>query len=150
MFNDLAMKIYKLSTQGYCCTQIMLKLALDEENKGNQDLIKSANGFCKGLGGRQGICGVLSGGIMILSLYAGKGSDGEYSHNNYGSMVNEFIDWFEDEFCSLECIDIIGVNSFEENNNSYMLKCGNILVKSYEKVVDILNENDYEFGYRED
>ncbi len=149
MQGDITMEIFKLSSAGYCCTQIMLKLLLDEEGIENDDLIRSANGLCKGLGGRQGICGVLSGGIMIISLYAGKGNNNEHCKENYGEMVNEFIDWFEDEFQSLECIDIIGVNKFEGKNNSYMLKCGNILVKSYEKVESIINESNFEFGVRE-
>lgn len=141
--NDVAMKIFKLSSLGYCCTQIMIKMALDEKGIENEDLIRSSNGLCKGLGGRQSICGVLTGGIMILSLYAGKGSDTEHCQESYGQMINEFIDWFEDEFLSLECVDIIGVNKFENNNNSYMLKCGNILTKSYEKVLNILNDYNY-------
>jgi len=29
-----------------------------------------------------------------------------------------------------------------------MLKCENILIKSYEKVKSILNENNYDFGVR--
>ncbi len=146
--NDLVMKVFELSSLGYCCTQIMMKLALDEEGIENEDLIKSVNGLCKGFGGRQSICGVLSGGIMILSLYAGKGSDNENRHKNYSSMVDEFIDWFEDVFHSLECIDIMGVNKCKNNNSSYMLKCGSILTKSYEKVVNILRENNYDFGVR--
>lgn len=148
MPENIGMKIFELSSLGYCCTQIMLKMAMDEEGIINEDLIRSANGLCKGLGGRQSTCGVLSGGIMILSLYAGKGSDREYCNENYGEIVNEFIDWFEEEFQSLDCIDIIGVNKFEGNKGSYMLKCGDILIKSYEKAVQILNENDYDFGFR--
>lgn len=148
MPENIGMKIFELSSLGYCCTQIMLKMALDEEGTKNDDLVRSANSLCKGLGGRQSTCGVLSGGIMILGLYAGKRSDREYCEKNYGEMVNEFIDWFEEEFQSLDCIDIIGVNKFEDNKNSYMLKCGNILIESYEKAVQILNEHDYDFGFR--
>lgn len=148
MSSDTAFKIFKLSALGYCCTQIMLIMALEEEGSYNEDLIKSANGLCNGIGGRQRTCGILIGGIMIIGLYAGKGKDQEYYKENYGDMVHEFTDWFEEEFESIDCIDIIGVNKFDDGENSYMLKCGEIIMKSYDKVKEILTENGYEFGYR--
>ncbi len=149
MSNDIAFKVFKYSALGYCCTQIMLKMALEDEGSSNEDIIKSVNGLCNGIGGRQKTCGVLIGGIMILGLYAGKGKDQEYCKENYGDMVHEFTDWFEEEFGSMDCVDIIGVQRFDDGENSYMLKCGDILMKSYQKVIEILTENDYEFGDRD-
>lgn len=148
MLGDTAFNIFKLSAQGYCCTQIMLKMALDEEGKENEDLIKSVNGLCNGIGGNQRTCGVLIGGVMILGLYGGK-SGAEHYKSNYGDMVHEFIDWFEEEFESIDCMDLIGVTKFEKGDTSYMLKCGDLIIKSYDKVIEILNENGYEFGDRE-
>lgn len=149
MSNEIAFKVFKLSALGYCCTQIMLKMALDEEGSNNEDIIRSANGLCNGIGGRQSTCGILIGGIMIIGLYAGKGRDDKYYKENYGDMVHEFTRWFEEEFESMDCIDIIGVNKFDDGETSYMLKCGHIIIKSYEKVIEILIENGYEFGIRE-
>jgi len=149
MSNDTAFKVFKLSASGYCCTQIMLKMALDDEGTENDDLIKSVNGLCNGIGGKQRTCGILIGGAMILGLYGGKGKEEESYKDNYGHMVHEFIDWFEDEFGSMDCVDIIGVKKFDDGENSYMLKCGDTIIKSYEKVIQILNENGYEFGVRE-
>lgn len=148
MSSETAFKVFKLSAMGYCCTQIMLKMALEEEDSYNEDLIKSVNGLCNGIGGKQRTCGVLIGGIMIIGLYAGKGKDREFYKENYGDMVHEFADWFEKQFGSMDCIDIIGVNKFDDGENSYMLKCGDIIIKSYEKVIKILTENGYEFGVR--
>ena len=149
MSNEIAFKVFKLSALGYCCTQIMLKMALDEEGSNNEDIIRSANGLCNGIGGRQSTCGILIGGIMIIGLYAGKGRDDEYYKESYGNMVHEFTRWFEEKFESMDCIDIIGVNKFDDGESSYMLKCGDIIIKSYEKVIEILIENGYEFGIRE-
>ncbi|RBP66014.1 C_GCAxxG_C_C family probable redox protein [Alkalibaculum bacchi] len=149
MSNETAFKVFKLSAIGYCCTQIMLKMALDDEDTVNEDLIRSVNGLCNGIAGRQKTCGILIGGIMILGLYAGRGKDEEYYKENYGDMVHEFTDWFEEEFESIDCVDLIGVNKFDDGENSYMIKCGNIIEKSYEKVIELLTENGYEFGIRE-
>ncbi len=147
--NDLAFKIFKLSASGFCCTQIMLKLALDEEETENNDLIRAVNGLCNGIGGTQKTCGVLSGGIGILGLYAGKGSEREYARENFSRMMHEFLEWFEGSFESLECEQLIGLTKFEDGDQSYQVKCGDMLVKSYTKICEILSEYDYEIGSRE-
>ena len=149
--DDRAFKMFKLVNSGYCCTQIMVKMALDDEEKENEDLIRAVNGLCMGVGSTQKICGVLTGGIAILGLYAGKGNDFEYSNQEYSSMVDEYTEWFEAEFGSTECIDIIGVCSVMDytTNQEYRLKCGDTLAKSYEKIQEILIEHNFEFGSRE-
>lgn len=147
--DDLAFKIFKLSTAGFCCTQVMLKLALDEEGTENNDLIRAVQGLCKGIGESQKTCGVLIGGIQILGLYAGKGNEKEYMKENFSHMIDEFCQWFEEEFGSTECEQLIGLTKFESGDQSYQVKCGDMLLKSYMKVYEILSDNDYEFGNRE-
>lgn len=144
-------RILQLSMAGYCCTQIMLKIALEEEGKENTDLIRAVNGLCNGIGNDQKTCGVLIGGIGILGLYAGKGEIQEYSKAGYTQMVSEFKEWFEACFRSVDCIDLIGVTKFTDVNSdqSYMVKCGDLLKQSYQKVRMILMQNGYEFGSRE-
>ncbi len=149
--NDLAFKLFKLSSSGFCCTQIMLKLALDEEGKENDDLLRAVRGLCKGIGGTQKTCGVLTGGLGILGLYGAKGKDTEYQKKDYSDMVREYMEWFEGEFGSEECRDIIGDHSFagDEGESGYMVKCGDILLKGYGKIVEILTEHGYDYGSRE-
>lgn len=149
--DDTAFEMFKLVNAGYCCTQILVKMALDAEEKENEDLLRALNGLCMGIGSTQKICGVLTGGIAILGLYAGKGNDLEYPKKEYSSMVDEYTEWFEEEFGSTECKDIIGVCSVTDytNNQEYRLKCGDVLVKSYEKIQEILGNHDFEFGSRE-
>lgn len=149
--NDTALRIYKLASAGFCCTQIMLKLALEDEEKENADLIRAVNGLCGGIGFTKKTCGVLTGGLGIIGLYAGKGELREVYKENYQAMMNEYISWFEEEYESTECGDIIGIQSISDDagNISYPVKCGEILQKSYEKVQEILYKHDYEFGDRE-
>ena len=64
--------IYKLASQGYCCTQILMILVLQAEGRENYDLIRAANGMCVGMQ-CQGTCGAISGIIMAFGLYAGRG-----------------------------------------------------------------------------
>ena len=109
------------------------------------------NGLCMGIGSSQKICGVLTGGIAILGLYAGKGNDTEFPKPEYSDMVDEYTGWFESMFGSTECSDIIGVCTIKNyiTNQDYIMKCGDIMVKSYEKITEILRDHNFEFGSRE-
>lgn len=149
--DDLGFQMFKLTNAGYCCSQIMVKLALMAEEKENEDLLRALNGLCMGVGSAQKTCGVLNGGIALLGLYAGKGADTEYPRQGFSDMVDEYVGWFEDEFGSTQCQDIIGVCSVTDfrTHQEYRLKCGDILRKSYEKIQEILEEHDFEFGSRD-
>lgn len=148
--DDLGFQMFKLTNAGYCCSQIMMKMALDAEEKENPDLLRAVNGLCMGIGSTQKTCGVLTGGIAVLGLYAGKGMDTEYPKPGFSDMVDEYTDWFRTEFCSTQCQDIIGVCTVTDyaSNQEYRLKCGDILMKSYQKIQEILLEKGIEFGSR--
>ncbi|WP_420806598.1 DVU_1555 family C-GCAxxG-C-C protein [Clostridium autoethanogenum] len=152
VINDTAFRIYKLASSGFCCTQIMLKLALEDEEKEKTDLIKALNGLCGGLGSSEKVCGILTGGIAVIGLYAGKGEPREYYGENFQPMLSEYIDWFKEKFESTECRDIIGIQKItDENGNiNYPVKCGDVLLKSYEKIQQIICKYGYEFGNRDD
>jgi len=147
--DDVAFRIFKLSASGYCCTQIIMKLILEDEEGENRDLIRAVNGLCRGIAGDQRICGVLTGAIGALGLYGGKGTEVEQVSAQFTPMMNAFEEWFEDEFESLECRDIIGVQQFEGINGDYQIKCGEIMMKSYFKVIELLEEYNFVYGERE-
>ena len=147
--DDKGFEVFKLVSEGFCCSQIMLKLVLDLEEKENPDLLRVMGALCNGIGGSQKTCGVLTSGMGIIGLYAGKGQTKEYSETNYGSMVSEFSSWFEERFDSGECADIVGVREFSINGSiEYPIKCGDILLESFAKLGEILYENGYTFGDR--
>lgn len=148
--DDKAFEVFRMVSEGFCCSQIMLKLALDLEGQENADLLRVMGGLCNGIGGSQKTCGVLTSGIGIFGLYAGKGITNEYPEANYGSMVCEFASWFDWRFESTECMDIVGVREFSRNGSiEYPIKCGDILLESFDKIGEILYENGYTFGNRE-
>ena len=55
------------------------------------------------------------------------------------------LQWFEDEFESTECVDIITVDVLNDINESeaYPIKCGNTMQKAYNKINEILKEYGY-------
>lgn len=63
--------ILKLRHEGYCCSQIMVKLFLDAADRENNDLVTFSGGLCMGAGHKAGTCGILTAGMGVLALYTG-------------------------------------------------------------------------------
>lgn len=139
-------KMFKLANSGYCCSQILIIMYLESNGIENVQLIKAMAGLCAGVGNTGKTCGVVTGGACLFGLYAGKGIDIEIRDDNLKKMIQEFVQWFEDEFESSECADIITVDVLNDINEreAYPIKCGNIMQKSYNKINEILKENGYE------
>lgn len=131
-----AFHLFQLATQGFCCSQILIILGLEENGEDNPGLVRAMQGLCGGLGRSGGTCGALTGGVCLLSLKAGKGTAAESSDPNLGKMINEFLQWFDDQHSSRDCAAIIGTNLSE--NTAYPVKCGALVTATYEKVQEIL------------
>lgn len=147
--DELSLRLFKLSSAGFCCAQIMYKLALEDEGTSNDDLVRSAQGLCRGIADTQQTCGVLSGGIGVLGLYAAKAKEEESAKENFAQMVHEFHEWFDVEFGATKCVNLIGVIDFHGADISYKLICAEMIKKAYVKVYEILQEHGYEYGNRE-
>jgi hypothetical protein len=147
--DDLSLRLFRLSSAGFCCAQIMYLLALEDEGKENEDLIKSAQALCRGINNSQQTCGVLSAGLGVLGLYAAKSDETQSAHENYKAMMDAFSTWFVTEFGASKCCDLIGVRDFNGPDQSYKPTCASMIQKSYVKLYEILTENGYTYGTRE-
>jgi C_GCAxxG_C_C family probable redox protein len=87
-----------------------------------------------GLGFSGKICGALTGGVCLLSLYTGRGKPEEEAHDRFLLMICELVDWFEDTIGhthgGINCQDIIGEDLKTKTINP---KCGNIVTATYER-----------------
>ncbi len=123
---DYTDKIFEYQLKGYCCSQILLQMGLDEKGLKNADLINAVKGLCSGLYSGL-LCGALSGGACLLSFFEpDKASD---------QMIPLLVQWFEDNFESCNCKDILGDDPFNK-----VEKCPVIVNKTYEKVIEILED----------
>jgi C_GCAxxG_C_C family probable redox protein len=133
--NDTIFRMMRLKAQGFCCAQMLLVLALEAQGKTNTDLVRSVGGLCFGINGNGEVCGALSGGACLLSLYAGKGDDEEAPHHLYMLMVDELMGWFREaadgEYGGTRCNEIL--ERFPDRSI-----CGKIVADTYEKCMDIL------------
>jgi C_GCAxxG_C_C family probable redox protein len=130
---DVVLKLMKFKARGYCCAQMMLLLGLENQGKTNVDLIRTMGGLCFGINAGE-VCGALTGGACLISLYAGKGSDEEDLHSRYMAMIVELVDWFKEatnQYGGIRCDDILG--KFPDKS-----VCGLIVNDTYGKCMDIL------------
>jgi len=133
-----AFRMFQLATQGFCCSQIILMLGLDELGKENPDLIKAMQGLCGGIGRSGKTCGALTGGACLIGLNVGKGTPSEFGHNKINLMINELMEWFEDTHGSIDCEGILDHSL--DDGNEYPVQCGNIVSATFSKVQEILEE----------
>lgn len=138
--NDLLMQLMRLKAKGYCCAQILLILALEAQGRTDPDLVRSVGGLCFGINWSGEICGALSGGACLISLYAGKGSDMETPDDGHQGMMGELVEWFRgeaEEYGGTECSEIL--ERYPDRSI-----CGKIVSETYEKCMEILTAHGFD------
>jgi hypothetical protein len=115
---------------GYCCSQIMVKMGLDAKEKENPDLLAAVAGLCRGVHAGL-ICGTLTGGACLLSLYDKKEAA--------AFMIPQLVAWFEETYGSLyggtSCQAIIGGDPAKKFE-----RCPGLMVETFEKCRELLEE----------
>ena len=80
--------------QGFCCSQLLMLLALRERGQSNPNLVRAMHGLCHGLGQAGGPCGLLTGGAAVIGLLAGKGTEAEEAAPCLIPLLNDYVQWF--------------------------------------------------------
>ncbi|WP_094605705.1 hypothetical protein SPSIL_006600 [Sporomusa silvacetica DSM 10669] len=135
-------RIAQLRAQGFNCSQILIILGLEQQGKSNPDLVKAMTGLGNGLGNCGKICGVLTGAVCVLGLYAGRGEVTEKKNNYLENMIHDFVIWFEDEFGKnyggIDCQTILNDDPFNR-----MLRCPDMVIETYQKIMELLDDNGF-------
>lgn len=137
---DTTFRMFELAQQGLKCSQVLLQLGLEMQGKDNPDLIRASNGLAGGLGFSGKVCGALTGGVCLLSLCAG-------DNPRLNLMIEELITWFEQQYQSVNCIDIIGDDPKLKMD---VIKCGTIVAVTFEQVKTILEQENISLGESDD
>lgn len=138
--NESDLRMMELAGKGYCCSQILVLLALEEMDRENPDLVRAASGLCSGLGDCSGTCGVLTGATLLVGLFAGKGLDMEESHEAFPLMLESLQDWFSgavSEYGGHSCREILG----GECGQPDPVRCGGLVAEAYDQVRTLLSDN---------
>lgn len=142
MMNEDFFRMVEMTQQGFYCSQILIKLGLENQSKENNDLVRAMAGLAGGMGFAGKNCGSLTGAACLLALYAGKGTPDEIEDPKLNLMINELVNWFEIEFGSLyggiDCQDIL-----EDNEQNRFQRCPQIVYGTYVKVKEILLDHGY-------
>jgi hypothetical protein len=142
--NDIGSRISQLTARGYCCSQILIFLALEAQGRENPELVRAAAGLCLGVAGSGETCGIFTGAACLLALYGAKGSDIEKVDDKLPLMFAELSEWFEQSVCGQygggSCRDIIG----EETQRPSPDRCGHLLLDAWHRVLGILMENSFD------
>jgi len=140
MFDESGLKMMELAGKGFCCSQIMVLLALDEMGRENPDLVRAAAGLCDGLGDCSGPCGVYTGAALALGLYAGKGLEMEEKDERLPVMLEELRDWFAErtlEYGGITCGNILDGQCGQPDAG----RCGGLLGDTHGQLRVILSDN---------
>ena len=140
MLDDTGFRMLELAGKGYCCSQILVLLALGEMDRENPDLVRAAAGLCNGLGDCSGPCGVLTGAMLVLGLHGGKGADDEEAGDILPLMVEEMRDWFATataQYGGTACRDILDGSCGRPD----AARCGGLLTDAHARLREILAQN---------
>jgi len=65
---DVGFRIIQLAGKGYCCSQILMLLALEIQGRENPELVRAMAGLCMGTANSGGICGIFTGASCVMAL----------------------------------------------------------------------------------
>ena len=142
--NEYDLDILRLHTQGFCCAQIIVQMALEMQGVENPGLVRAMSGLCVGFSSPQGACGALTGAACLIAYYAGKGSAAEEADDRLPLMLSELAEWFEEyataRFGGISCSAIV------PDGRPDASVCGGLVSECYGKVLTILVENSIDPG----
>ena len=130
--SDLFFETLTLKKGGYCCSQIIMKLALRELGQENPELVRAMAGLCFGAGSPEGACGILTAAVSALSLSFGTT---EQPDPRLPSPLSELADWFnaqaEGAYGGTSCTAILEASPKKR-------ACAELLVATTEKLRALL------------
>ena len=143
--DELLFKMMQWSQQGFFCSQILLLLAMERLQRDNPELIRAMGGLNGGVGFSGRLCGALTGGACLISLYVGKGEAEEQEDSQVNDLIRQLADWFQMEACAAyagcNCTDIL-----EENPNNRMTRCPQLVQQTFEKATALLTQAGYDLA----
>lgn len=122
-------------SKGLHCSQTMMQLSLDLRGIENPLVVRSLGALGGGMF-LQRTCGTLTGAACALASYFPRG-EREPEPSGYQEPVKKLVEWFEQEYGSIECRDLV-----EFNSASMAAFCPGLMARTFEKLLEILEEYD--------
>ncbi len=133
--DEIESRARDLMRHGLSCSQIMVLLSQEMRGKNNPDLIRTLAGLGGGMAAERA-CGTLTGGCCVISSYVSRADVNEEPKMPHKPMVKELVEWFESEFKSIDCKDLVEVDM--KKRVEY---CPTLIAKTFTKAMEILTNN---------
>jgi hypothetical protein len=124
---DFSERIFDMKIKGYCCSQIIMAMGLEDMGKENGELVAAMRGLCNGMEAGKA-CGTLSA-VLCLIYLALPGRDAD-------ECREEFMCWFIDCFGGCDCDEITGGDPAKK-----LSICPSLVAGSYAKLYEVLFED---------
>lgn len=143
--NETQIMIFELGSKGYSCAQILIIGALRIMGEDDEQLVRAMSALAQGVGNSGQICGALTGGLCVLSLYTAKGKDSEQPLKQEALLHEALITWFSEASCAggaNSCDAILGIEDKASSQARAMdtKRCGILLSQVWEQCLRLLQE----------
>lgn len=140
--NTLLMELVPWIREGYCCSQLLVLLALQAQGRENTPLVRAMQGLCQGIGESGGPCGLLTGGACVLGLWAGHGGSAEEAHELFTPLLNDYGTWFAERTAgcggpSCSALLASGGQPLPLGGVPYTALCGELMADCWGKLLDL-------------
>ena len=119
-----------LRHEGFCCSQILVKLVLRDLGRENPEMVRAMAALCYGSGHAIGDCGILTGAACALSLSLGEAGK-ELPASEFPLLLDELVGWFtasaEKSYGGIRCGDILAASPDKR-------ACSMLLMSTLEKL----------------
>lgn len=98
-----------LFKEGFCCSQSVIMPYIEQWGLDRESFLKLTDAFGGGIGGMAGICGAVSGAIMVIGLKYGRTqSNDTEAKQKTRTLVKEFVKRYKDRYGFIECKHLLG------------------------------------------
>lgn len=96
------------------CSQSVFSAYCEKYGISKSDAVRIAAGFGGGIGRTQGICGAISGGVMVIGCRYFDETDASKSKETVYNKTKELIEKFEEKNEHSDCYKLTGVDFSKE------------------------------------
>ncbi len=133
-------RVVELLLQGFKCSHVLMKLALEAQGRHDPDLVRAMSGLALGM--CQGLnCGALSAGCCVLGLYAGRDAEDAEEDPRFDAMLDEFTWWFQtyakEHYGGVDCSAIMQFDPALKQE-----RCPSLILKVWEKLEETLRNHE--------
>ncbi|MDL2294391.1 C-GCAxxG-C-C family protein [Ruminococcaceae bacterium OttesenSCG-928-D13] len=132
---DIDEMVARYRAQGYHCSQTMMLVSMELRGIEDDFTIRALGALGGGMSDQR-TCGALVGAVCALSSHYPR-PEGEPEPAGYKPPAKELVQWFQQEFGSIECRDLV-----EYDKAIIAQVCPGIMAKTFEKMQEILKKHE--------